>query len=369
MFKRLIAIFTSLLIGTAAYGQEKPAIKPSVEVDFAYGLPFYFGDFNTLLGNPAPYRNNNLTNPRVYNKSSFSTAIAFPLNNRFAIRLFLNQTSLTFEEPGVQVYFRNSAFSMIPQAKFDIVDQRLKWYVHAGAGISWSRESDVQANPDSLLNTSRSPRIARLALAGGTGIQFRVWKEIHVFSEWNFMTTGTDRFDGYNGPVSGNPFQEVPDEKPYFQRDQLMDVRLGIRFPLLKDLKNVEERPYGRPISNVDPDPDFDEYYWLKDPDRRQLTDKERIYRALRIKTKLSDYTIKAGYALTLDELMRLHSVAERIARQLSNSRRGLEVLVLEEKQGYTIHFGTFKRYQEAKDWVDPLRNFYREVKVQYNGK
>lgn len=346
--------------------QETISTEKNIWVDFSYGLPFYIGDFNSFTSTPPPYRNREVINPVFDNPISFSGSIFFPLSKRTFIRLSADQSTFYFREDNALVFFRNSVFTLTPALHFKIIDKRFSWNIELGGGGSVSRDAILLASPNELASLSTQPLEIRPAAHIATGIQFRVWRNFHLFGEVKYLNTGSDRIDGFNGQGE-TVFLESEQEKAFFERDYLATVRLGVRIPLTKDTKQIEERPIPHNLSNVDVDPDFDENYWQDGNASGRLTKKQKLYLEWGIKQSLSNITLKVSFAENLDELGRQREVALRIAQQLSSNRRTFEVLILEEANGYTIHFGSFTRTSEAKQYIPRLKQHYSGVILMKN--
>jgi hypothetical protein len=364
-----LAFFPAVLAGQS----QRPSAYGTIKyVDFGYGLPTYYGDMYKM-GNPSvTYRGVAMNNQLQYSNTAFHAGALFPLNKRWYIKPQFSAASIYFQEELRRVFFRNSVFDASLDVQFFAIKQRVGLYLFAGPGASISYKAEIFNATETAEQTPLTDRTLRLSVNGGAGIHVNIWRRIHVFAEYSLNLTGSDRIDGYNGDLrSSNGFVDAPDEKGYFNRDRLGIVRGGIRLPISRPPARIEERPYTLPLSTMNPDPNFDEVDEKSLIEKKDFEkkDKPALYYELGVQKKLRLFTVAVTHARTLDELKRFNDSAKKIAGRHSTRNRTIDVQLLEEATGYTVHFGPFNTEKDARQFSKRLHKQYRNVEIRNNGK
>jgi hypothetical protein len=93
MAKKAALFLVVLLAGslTRVFAQSATTYGKITYVDFAYGLPFYYGDFWKLGGGDVTYRGNPMVNQSQYNTSSIYAGAIIPINSRLYLRPQFNR--------------------------------------------------------------------------------------------------------------------------------------------------------------------------------------------------------------------------------------------------------------------------------------
>lgn len=330
--------------------QEKYSPLDGVYFDIWFGQPWYFGDFNPLSGSPEPLLSREVSNGKQSSATSFGAAILVPIRSSLAGKFRFSSSTLSFSDESARIRFENTHLDISVDAVYYPVRGRFSAYVQGGVGLSAVRDISL-----AVQNTEDSAEwTINVGTNVGLGIDYAIVPKIRIFAEGELYFLGTDRFDGYNGGLT-NELQRLEQEdapKSYFQRDKLILARAGIRVRLPSLVKQ----------KNSDADLPRKKQEDKKDEQRQgSIYDQEQD---LGVRYKLEDITLKADFVVKITDLGRHKDVAQRIAKELSTEERGLEVLLLKEKNGYSVHFGTFKRYEDAKGFVISLRQYYSNLIV-----
>lgn len=369
------ALILLLGISSHAGAQENNSLYNRVSIDLNYGMPTYYGDFYKRSGEVQPYQGfQELEGTTQYNTQSIGGSLTVPLNYILALRLHLSQSVIYFAEENAQVLFKNHLFNMSLTPQVYFVNRDIGAYAYAGPGINLHSDpntddpSNLPANQDDLGSKVYNSNNRSISLTGGLGVQYHVFDWITVFAEGQLTFTGSDRIDGYNGPSleEDNP----ADPKPYFKRDRILTYKGGLRFRLLQPAKPVAERPENNMISSYVPDPNATDEDLLKDAQKDTADEESQLTERMKnmgVKTKLSGYTLKINHVMDLDQLERQKQVARRVAGSLSADGTELEVFLLKEAYGFSLHFGYFDSYEEAKAMKRRVEHYYAGAQVQRN--
>lgn len=356
-------ILLALMAFQKSQAQANTSVNHPVYIDFGYGMPVYYGDLWKIGGGTVTFRGNPMQAQTQYNTSSVYAGALLPLSRRFYIRPQFSNSTVYFQEPFRNVYFRNNIFEAGLTAQFFVVKQRAAVYLFGGPSVTVSYDAELFNSQPESETTPQTDRVVRAGLLAGLGAHVRVWRQLHLFAEYQFSFTGTDRFDGYNGDIATGT-AGAPDEKSYFNRDQVAVLRGGIRLPILRPPSRVEERPRNLPLSTVNPDPGFDEIT-LKQKEEAEKRNKPALYYKLGVKPKLERFTVAVSHSLTLEELERFNASAVRVAEKLGPKKNPPPVQLLEEPSGFTVHIGTFASPVEARKFAKRLSRYYRNVEVR----
>lgn len=366
--RMLLPVVIFLLIPLISPAQENTSWRSGILVDISAGVPFYIGDFDHPWDTDAEFTELPLGPRTQYNNVAFAGSISFPLSNRINFRLRYFQSSFYFSEESARVFFRNTIFDTSGLFELYIIDSRWQWYINGGVGLNSHFDADIYR---SLRNMETEPNFDRkftMSTSAGTGIQYSINPFISVFAEADWLFTGSDRIDGWNGDHDENPGAERESQKSYFKRDQLLSGRGGIRFNLFRPSRPVAERSQRDLVSSYVPDPDREEEVDPIEPPplvAPAVDDRPEEYRRLDIRRSLEGITIAVDYATGFDELERQRDVALRIADQVSTPQKTLEVFLLEDNRGFTVHFGTFTTVSEAHQFVGILSIYYSGTQIR----
>jgi hypothetical protein len=354
----LAAIVLCCLGLSRASAQENNSAFQRISIDFGGGFPIYYGDFYPLNATLDPM----LQAPRQYNQSHIAAGINIPLAKFLDIRLEASQTTVYYSDETTPVNFKNTALDFSGQLKWNIINRRFGTYLLTGAGVNFHhRPKDILGNTD-VTDADYSESVRRLSVTGGLGLQFWFSDRIGIFAEGIAQIPGSDFIDGFTRPPSGN---RNADEKGYFKRDKFLTARGGIRFRLFKPTTPVAERSVDEPVSSFVPDPnatDEDLKEGKKPKENKEIPD---IYKELGIQQSLSGYTMMVQHVMTIEELKRQKETAEQMLDRIFPNR-ALEVLLLEESEGFSIHFGYFKNRQDARSYRDEVLKYYGGALIRY---
>ena len=340
----------------------------NIRVDLSYGLPIYFGEFFPFGSEPA-YVNRNgaspleLVNYSQYNQSNISASVIADLNDRIGLRLKMGQTIFFFaEETQANINFKNSLFDASLLFQVDLLTSRTGIYLYGGPGFTIHKDARIfvrQLEMETAFNTERE---TGFTLTGGLGFDVEIGKKrrFELFVEAEYLNTGSDRVDGYNGYSFNDGLPQINEEEgPYFQRDYFLNARGGIRLKLFKPAPRQPERPFDAPLSSLTPD-----------PTKADLTEdeKESLFDELGVQQNLSGgYSIEVNFVVQIPELRRQKEVAKSVAEELRKQGIDVEVLLLNEPLGFSIHFGYFSSREEAKKVVRKIRQYYSDIIIHRN--
>lgn len=329
-----------------------------IRLDFSTGLPFYIGDFNPLWGEPDMYQGLELDIGEQFNNYGFAASTIFPLTSSLSFMMRAQMATIHFSEIQGGVFFRNVAYDFSGQLKLHLIDDRFGWYLYGGPGVHSHYDTQIYETEERALSEPIEGRIRRVSLQGGSGIEFEVLSKVGVFAEIDWILTGSDRLDGFNGNVEAFSSEENENEKPYFQRDQIVSGRAGIRVNLFDPPRDTPQRPYDDPVTSWVPDPDPEEEEEVEeDPDWPEE------YQELNIKPSLSEVTVAITYARDLNELRRQREIALRIIQNIEADQQ-LEVLATPEQFGYSLHIGTFSSTADARQIMTRLNLYYSGANI-----
>ncbi len=362
---RLIRNFLTLLLFLIFYqnsiAQENPSWRDGITVDFSAGVPFYMGDFDHLWVMDQQFNRLPLGPRSQYNATSFAAGLNVPLSNVFNFRVRFSHSTIFFTENSVQLNFKNTVFDAAANLDINLINRRFGWYLTTGLGANNHFDAKVFR---SLMEMETEPNFDRkwsFSTNFGTGFQFSITPEIAVFTELEWLFTGSDRIDGYHGDDPEFFGMEMEDPKGYFQRDQIVSARGGIRYTFRRTARQVEERPFSDLVSSYVPDPDRPE---PEDIEPEEIDDRPAEWIRLGVRRNLDGITIAVEYARNLEELERQKEVANRIVSQL-HGELDLEVFLLADNQGFTVHFGNFRSVAEARLYVPQIRNYYSGAQIR----
>lgn len=369
-YRLIPATVLMLLTFSIATAQENTSWRSGISVDFSAGIPFYSGDFDHPWSpDDAEYLHLPLGERRQYNTTTFSGSVAFPLGDYLSFRLRYAQATIYFSEFNTRVFFKNTIFDTSGLLQLHLVNQRVGWYVNAGMGLNSHFDANVYRSIRDMETASNFDRKYSMSTTFGTGLQVGITPMFSIFVEGDWMFTGSDRIDGWNGD-DPDLLGAERSTKGYFSRDQILTGRAGVRFNLLQSPRRVEERSQRDLVSSYIPDPDREpdvDLDPIEEPEIPKAPDDDlpEAYRRLGIRTSLDGITIAVEYATGFDELERKRDVAERIASQLSGVYQNLEIFLLKDNQGYTVHFGTFSNINDARQLVGPLSIYYSGTQIR----
>lgn len=337
-----------------------------ITIDFSAGMPYYFGDFNPLWGQPGMFEELEIGTGEQSNDYGLSASVSFPLFSSLSFRLRTQMAAFQFSEIQSGAYFRNVVYDVSGQLKLHLLERKLGTYIYAGPGYHNHFDTEIFPTEDLAASEPIDGRIHRLSLQGGAGIEFYIIPRIAVFTEVDWMLTGSDRLDGFNGNVDQTEHEERDSEKPYFQRDQFITGRAGVRFSFFDPPRDKPERSYDNPVTSVAPDitripPEMAEEL----PDVAIPDDWPPHYLEYNIYPALTGVTIAIGYARDLVELQRQREVAQRIADEIADEPDQYEILSAPEMFGYSLHIGTFASRGEARQIMTRITQYYSGAEIR----
>lgn len=347
------------LFGQNLLAQENDSYVYPIQIEFHGGMPLYWGDFFTPFGVPQPYFGFPLDNTiRQYNVSTVGGGLILPYNNYLALRLRASYHTIYFSEPQAVIHFKNNAFDASALVQFRFLPWRFGMYTLLGGGYNTHFDATLWNNRADMENRSNTKRLHRFSTTGGLGMDFKINENLAIFAEADVTLLGSDRFDGWNG--QGGAVTENEKEKNYFQSDKILSARGGIRFTIRKLTRQVKDRPVLDPVSSFLPDPDEKQKEPKEVKPKEPKDDWPEIYKKLGIQKKLKGYTLQVHYALNLDEVVVQKDFGEKLVAELSaKTKSKVELQILKEAAGYSIHVGGFKTYAEAKNHVRSVRRYY----------
>lgn len=358
MHRFLIGFIILTLLGTwqnHAKAQETTSFSKSINVDFSYGLPYYFGDFSALGGSPEPYLNVPISFFRVYNLSTYAGSVSYPITSWLSTRIKVSYSSIYYSSKVAFLHFKNSSidFSLLPQLNFEF--GRTMVYTYLGGGYNsmyHAKIFDTQAELDKNSNNARTWGISSTA---GFGVNVRVYKNIALFIEGDFMFTGSDDFDGWRGADFNTSTGEAEKQKLYFSRDRIAAGRGGIRISFGGKSKPVGERRILDPVSS---------YYENPETEIKKVKEESivpAVWAELGVKETIKGVTWQVNKAYTPDDLKIQIAAAEKVLSQIQTRYPTANMQLLWEPYGEgesvaaaSIHFGGFK----TKFDIESSRNF-----------
>lgn len=359
-YRSILLLVCVALFHRDALAQENTSWRNGITVDFSAGIPFYMGDFDHLWNMDQQFNRLTLGPRSQYNATAFAFGMNFPLSSVFDVRLRFSHSTLFYTENSVRVNFKNALFDAGALLQTNLINQRFGWYITTGLGANNHFDAQIFRSLAEMESEPNFDRKWSFSTTFGTGVQFSITPEISVFTEAEWLFTGSDRIDGYFGDHPDLPGAQVEDPKSYFQRDQIISARAGVRYTFQRGARKVEERPFDDLISSYVPDP-FGER--RPPPEPVEVDDRPEEWIRLGILRSLDGITIAVEYAQNLTQLERQKMVAERIAAQL-HGNVDVRVYLLAEPQGFTVHFGNFRTVAEARQYVPQILHYYSGAQV-----
>jgi hypothetical protein len=358
---RLRVILAALLVWglslTALQAQENNSAYSRISIDFGGGFPIYYGDYYPLNETLDPL----LPSPIQFNQSHIFAGVNIPLAKFISVRLEASQTTVYYSDESLPVNFKNTALDFSGQLQWNIINRRFGAYLLTGAGVNiHNRPRDIIGS-SSVEDPDYSDSVRRLSVTGGLGLQFWITDRIGIFADGMAHLPGSDYIDGHAAPPSGDPDAK---EKGYLDRDKFFTARGGIRFRLFKPTQPVSERSVDDPVSSYVPDPTATDEDLKEGKVEPKPEKKPKIYEELGIQESLSGYTLMVQHVLTIEELKRQKKTAEQLADRIVPNRK-VKVLLLEESQGFSIHYGYFNNSTDARNYRDDAELYYSGAVVK----
>ncbi len=364
MLKVRILLITAFFWGlsvpvSAQRNVENTSLFKRFSADISYGLPFYQGDFYSFFAQPLPYDGSLLGGMAHYSNNSISGSLLMPWKYNLSFRLKATQTVIYFTEALANVNFKNSMYDFSLLAQYNYAIKKFSMYVMAGVGYHVSSEAQLFDTMADTETGKNSGQVQRLSTTAGLGFEYNVWRQFGLFLEGDWYFSGSDRFDGYNGFQAGQ--LERVDEKPYFNRDQLITVRSGVRVYFISNSTLIAERKFNQLSSSHYENP----YIAIREEDKKPEDDLPEELRKLGVKKKLVGYSLEVNRVISIDELKRQKSSGDKVISSIKEEFPNASVELLLESNGFTIHIGGFGSLREAKHAMLSVRQFYNAANVR----
>jgi len=373
----LYALFLALLSPAIVTGQPESPFLKSLKVDIGYAFPTYFGDFSNLGGGDIEFVELSGRSPielideMQFNQSSINGSITGAITDRLEGRLKFSQATFFFsEDTQARVNFKNTVFDIAFLAQYTLFESVIDGYIYGGPGINFHKDAeifDTSIAAQTAVNTNRKQSVSTTL---GLGFEYDFGDRFSLFVEAEYLNTGSDRIDGYNGFTFEDGFTKVSeDEKSYFNKDYFLKVGGGIRFKLFgkhKEEENIPEETRKAPLptdtlATKEVESAGDSLIF-NEPDIN-LSEEEKTINILTPTDLSGGYLVKVNFVLTLEELQQQIRTAMNINNILFEDK-DVNIFPVKEPNGYVIYFGYFNTLQEAKNRVQQLRQFYSETSI-----